>query len=161
VTHNPYAPPGARVEEVAPRRRGGHFWARFYLSPTGRTGRLFYWLLGFIPLSLVGLSLGFLLPRTPDGMLYFVGVAGLFFWPQVVILARRLHDINLNGWWVMLSWAFPLVLFLGNTPLPSGAMTIVQWVAVGILGLIPGTRGPNKYGDDPRSNTSAARSETS
>jgi uncharacterized membrane protein YhaH (DUF805 family) len=161
VTHNPYAPPGARVEEAAPRRRGGHFWARFYLSPTGRTGRLFYWLLGFIPLSLVGFCLGLLLPRTPEGILYSVAAGAILLWPQAVILARRLHDLNLAGWWATLFWVIPLMAFLMHTLLPAGGGPTIQWFAAATLGLIPGTRGPNEYGNDPRGNASAARSETS
>lgn len=59
---------------------------------------------------------------------------------QVTI--RRLHDINLSGWWVLLC----AVLFY-----------IEQFYIVSILGAIfllililkKGTKGPNRFGEDP------------
>jgi hypothetical protein len=62
LTHNPYAPPGSAVEQTPTRSitpKGAlPFWAASYLSPRGRTGRLFYWLFGFLPLTLVGFCSG-------------------------------------------------------------------------------------------------------
>lgn len=65
------------------------FWAAFYLSPTGRTSRLFYWVFAFLPLTLLGVALGFLLARTPDAARYFLPLQILLIWPQVVVLVRR------------------------------------------------------------------------
>jgi len=154
VTRNPYAPPNAPVADVpspsaAPRGRL-RFWVRFYLWPSGRTGRLFYWVFGFVPLTLIGVGLGFYATRTPDGLLY-VAIGGLLiFWPQVVLFARRFQDINLSGLWVVPIIAFPGVLYFLDAPLPPGTRNIVNWLAAVILGVVPGTRGPNKYGSDPR-----------
>ena len=165
MTQNPYAPPSARVEEPpepsAASGRGRRFWGRFYLSPVGRTGRLFYWLFGFIPLALIGVCFGIFLPRTHDATRYVLIGAILAFWPQVAILARRLHDLNLTGWWVTLFWALPAALVLLDIPLPPGTGSTVQWLAAVILGLIPGTPGPNRYGNDPRGNTGMTGSQTS
>lgn len=63
---------------------------------------------------------------------------------QVTI--RRLHDINLSGWWVLLCAVLFYVLFY-----------IEQFYIVSILGAIfllilvfkKGTKGPNRFGDDP------------
>ena len=46
---------------------------------------------------------------------------------------KRLHDIELSGWWI---WIF--ILTFGG----GGVLYIC-------LALIPGTKGPNKYGPDP------------
>lgn len=62
------------------------------------------------------------------------------------IIVRRLHDINLSGWWVLLCAVLFYVLFY-----------IEQFYIVSILGTIfllilifkKGTKGPNRFGDDP------------
>jgi len=161
VTRNVYAPPAARVADTPrPSAALGRIWARFYLSPMGRTGRLFYWLLGFVPLTVVGFGLAILVLRTQEPR-YFLIAAVLLFWPQAVILARRLHDINLTGWWVILYWVIPIALVFLHIPLPQGSGVMGTWLAAIILGFIPGTRGPNRYGNDPRGNPSVARSQPS
>lgn len=161
MNRNPYAPPKAPVDEVTKPSAGARmpFWAHFYLLPTGRTGRLFYWLFGFLPLTLIGVGVGFVVPRTQEGARYTLTILLLLFWPQGVILARRLQDLNLAGWWVTLFWLIPLALVLLHAPLPSGTGTTVSWLAAVILGLVPGTQGPNKYGNDPRAKAAVARSQ--
>ena len=163
MTDNPYAPPKARLEEVPKERvrASTPFWAHFYLSPAGRTGRLFYWLFGFLPLTLIGFGLGVVAPRTLEGTRYLLAVSILLFWPQVVILVRRLHDLNLTGWWVTLLWATSLALTLLRAPLPPGTGTVVGWLAAIVIGFFPGTDGPNRYGNDPRGNKSEAPPQTS
>jgi len=162
VGQNPYAPPTARVEDAPkPRAVAGRYWVRFYLSPLGRTGRLFYWLFGFLPLTVLGLGLGFFLPRTLGGARYLLVATILLIWPQAVVLARRLHDINVTGWLVALFWALPLALVLLHVPVPSGSGTLVGWLGSVVLGLIPGTRGPNRYGNDPSGNSSVPPPQTS
>ena len=150
MTENPYAPPKARIEEVPAQsaRASKPFWVRFYLSPFGRTGRLFYWLFGFLPLALIGLGTGFFLSRVPDGTRYVLAVVLLLLWPQAVVIARRLHDLNRPGWFVVLFWTIPYAL--NDTHFPSGLGTAASFFCAVVLGAVPGTDGPNKYGDDPR-----------
>ena len=126
----------------------------------GSTGRLFYWLLGFLPLTLVGVGLALFAPRTQEGIRYLLTAAILLSWPQAVILARRLHDLNLTGWWVSLFWVVPLALTLLRVPLPPGTVTVVGWLVAIVLGFVPGTDGPNRYGNDPRGKNSVARLQT-
>jgi hypothetical protein len=92
---------------------------------------------------------GFLAGWFPDVVEpYFpVAVLFLFLWPQAVLLARRLHDLNLSGFWAVLFWGAPLAL--AYLKLPYIGTVIAQLGAVSI-GLIPGTGGPNRYGSDPR-----------
>jgi uncharacterized membrane protein YhaH (DUF805 family) len=52
--------------------------------------------------------------------------------PSLAVGVRRLHDTNRSGWWLLIS----LVPILGG---------IVCFVFM----VLPGTRGPNKYGPDP------------
>jgi len=163
VSRNPYAPPRARVEEAPNQsvRARMPFWAHFYLSPIGRTGRLFYWLLGFLPLTLLGIGAGLVVPRTQEGTRYLLTGVILLFWPQAALLARRLHDLNLSGWWVTLFWFIPIALALLHAPFPPATGTLLAWLAAIILGLIPGTDGENNYGNDPRGKMNAARTQTS
>ena len=154
MTHNPYAPPGAPVEDAITRpaapRQGMPFWAAFYLSPAGRTGRRFYWLFGFLPLALLGLVVGALRLKTPEAVRYVLTGILLLVWPQAVILARRFHDLNFSGWWVAVLWLLPGALVLLRAPVPPQTGTVLVWLGALVLGLIPGTRGPNRYGNDPR-----------
>lgn len=156
MTENPYAPPKASVEPVSTSSAsaGGLFWVRFYLSPFGRTGRLFYWLIGLLPLTLIGFAAGFFIARTPGGIPYLLAITLLLIWPQAVILARRLHDLDIAGWWVVLLWALPLAL--KHTPLPAGTGTVVSFLVVVVIGVVPGTRGRNRYGSDPRRKNTVA-----
>jgi hypothetical protein len=90
MTENPYAPPKARVEEVSTRttRASRTSWVRFYLSPFSRTGRLFYCLFGIVLPGLVSFGFGFYTSRSPDAARFMPLVLSVFFWPQVVMLAR-------------------------------------------------------------------------
>ena len=62
------------------------------------------------------------------------------------IIVRRLHDINLSGWWILSCSILFYVLFY-----------IKQFYIVSILGTIfllilifkKGTKGPNRFGEDP------------
>lgn len=150
MTENPYAPPKAAVEEppAASARTGALFWVRFYLSPYGRTGRLFYWVFGLLPLLLVGLVAGYFMSRGPEGLRYLPAFVFLLVWPQLVLFVRRLHDMNLSGWWAVLFWVVPYVI--GHTPLLPGTGTLLSFFAALVLGLIPGTARRNRYGPNPQ-----------
>jgi uncharacterized membrane protein YhaH (DUF805 family) len=87
--------------------------------------------------------------------------------PSIAVAVRRLHDTNRSGWWILA----PLVPYLiGFISLFGGAATGSQsgLAAGGMIGLVcmlvalglglvllvfmflEGTRGPNKYGPDPK-----------
>jgi uncharacterized membrane protein YhaH (DUF805 family) len=163
MTDNPYAPPKARVEEVSTRtnRASRKFWVRFYLSPFGRTGRLFYWLFGILPLVLISFGFGFYTSRNPDAARFMPLVLGACFWPQVVMLVRRLHDLNLPGWWVVLFWVVAAAIAYVDLPLPPGTKGLVTLAASLVLGLIPGTDGANRYDGDPRGTSAVATAAAS
>ncbi len=52
--------------------------------------------------------------------------------PQIAVAIRRLHDTDRSGWWLLL-WFIP---FFG-------------WIVLFIFLVMGGTRGPNRFGDDP------------
>lgn len=53
--------------------------------------------------------------------------------PSIAVTVRRLHDINRNGWYILIL----LIPYLG-------------WIGLIILNIMPGTIGDNKYGPDPK-----------
>lgn len=63
--------------------------------------------------------------------LYFVFV--LIYIPYICIQIRRMHDMNISGYW------YCLFMSINHTPL-----VIIKWI---ILGCIRGTKGTNKYGE--------------
>jgi uncharacterized membrane protein YhaH (DUF805 family) len=58
---------------------------------------------------------------------------------------KRLHDLNVSGWWMLAAFAIAPV---------SSAINISVWIimllVVAILSLLPGTSGHNRFGNDPR-----------
>ena len=136
-----------------------------YAEFSGRSRRMEYWMFTLfstiIVLLLVGLMLagGFDLSslNNPDaappepGPLFWVGVAGISifalgtFIPGLAVTIRRFHDRDMSGWWVL---GFAV---LGAIPVVGGIASIAQIV---ILAL-PGTKGPNRFGEDPIDPTNA------
>ena len=54
-------------------------------------------------------------------------------WPGLAIYVKRCHDRDKSGWWLLIL----LIPYLGS---------LVIFVS---LGLMEGTRGPNRFGPDP------------
>ncbi|WP_308909885.1 DUF805 domain-containing protein [Pseudokordiimonas caeni] len=52
--------------------------------------------------------------------------------PSITVGVRRLQDTGKSGWWLLLA-----------------LVPVVGWIAVIILLALPGTPGPNEYGEDP------------
>lgn len=149
----------------------------FYFSPYGRINRKDFWLkfiLVLIGISFVtGLADYILFPASreqSDGPIAMVANVALF-WPQIALTTKRFHDRDMSGWWQIL---FNLVIAAGGffaysallefqglgemvdslwTPLlVGGGVALVAGLAeMVILGFLPGTKGRNKYGDDPLS----------
>jgi uncharacterized membrane protein YhaH (DUF805 family) len=75
------------------------------------------------------------------------------------IQVRRLHDLNLNGWWWTINFVplFSLCMFMPgvnifNPPLWINIANLVATIASFFsiyVSLWPGTNGPNKYGENP------------
>ena len=62
-------------------------------------------------------------------------------WPTTAICVKRLHDLNLSGWWMLSVFA---ISFVSNVIHVS--VSIIVLLLVGVLSLIPGSRGPNRFG---------------
>ncbi len=78
----------------------------------------------------------------------------LFLWPSIVGPVKRLHDLNLSGW--ILAAVYPggfLVGLLANVVNEDLALSVMVLLGASMLaltvalGFMPGTKGPNRYGD--------------
>jgi uncharacterized membrane protein YhaH (DUF805 family) len=133
-TTNRFAPPGARVDDIA-LAEGAVQPVRFW-PPHGRIGRLRFvayhvglYLVFFLITFVLGLIAGF--TRTTPMTATVVGLL-LYFVGSLLLLIQRSHDMNLSGWWSIAAF-IPLVgLF---------------WLFNG------GTQGPNRWGAPPPPNT--------
>ena len=66
-------------------------------------------------------------------------------WPMATLYVKRLHDMNLSGWWV---FAMPLLSWLASM-LNTSSLQYTMWACVIGLGILPGTRGDNRFGSAP------------
>ncbi len=111
------------------RRRTG--FVGFYFSVEGRVSRGDYWLKCLIPLFLLGIVPAFM--DAAAGTVVFIPLYNLVvLLPFIAVNVKRCHDRGRSGWF----------LLLGQLPFLN------LWVAVELL-LLRGTRGSNKYGEDP------------
>jgi uncharacterized membrane protein YhaH (DUF805 family) len=110
---------------------------RQYADFEGRARRKEYWMYALFNLLalFVAAILDSLLGLTRNGL--FGPVYGLYalatFIPGLAVGARRLHDTDRSGWWLLLA-IIPLI----------GAIVLLVWCAT------EGTRGSNQFGDDPK-----------
>ena len=78
---------------------------------------------------------GLLFTSTENAFFALLGFSGLFqlgvFLPTLAVTARRLHDTDKSGWWMLLY------------------LTIIGGIVVFIFTLLRGNEGSNKYGEDP------------
>ncbi len=108
---------------------------RLLLDPRGRIARGTWWLYGLLlPLGL-GLLLHALLGIArvrAEVSEHLVNLVLL--WPTLAVSIKRWHDRDKSGWWVL------IVL-----------VPVVGWLAAIVVnGCLPGTPGPNRYGQEPR-----------
>ena len=98
-------------------------------------------------------------------MFAMIGVFWLaIFIPVLAVQMRRLHDINRSGWWLGAYWGLFVIYFVvSNAPSDDLSFSIGSAASVGITGFIffiywmvlliffclRGTRGANRYGEDP------------
>jgi uncharacterized membrane protein YhaH (DUF805 family) len=108
-----------------------------YAQFAGRARRAEYW--QFTLLMAVGIA--FLIAiRDLGGSTLGAALLALFwlgmFLPSLAVSVRRLHDTSRSGWWVLISFL----------PLVGGVVLLV-------FDCLEGTKGPNRYGPDPKGPT--------
>ena len=139
---------------------------RRYAEFSGRSRRKEYWMYVLL-MIIVGVVIG-LIEATLEltGMIGPYGpLSGLFglatFIPNIAVTIRRLHDTNRSGWW-MLVGVVPYVAMVaavvsGNIALVGilGFVALAGMIVLLVFVLLDGTKGPNKYGEDPKGGPSS------
>lgn len=116
---------------------------KMYGDSTGRARRFEFWLFYGVKYAFFVLVLGlYAMIATPDrpggtanivlGLVLLVWLIATFV-PSITLMARRLHDFDVSGKWCLASF-----------------IPYVGILAVIVIGLIPGTKGENDKGYDPR-----------
>jgi len=102
-----------------------------YVGFSGRARRAEYW--QFVLFNIIALVVCFVIDLAIGSpVLYYIYLLAVLL-PSLAVGARRLHDTDRSGWW----------LLLGLIPLIGGIVLLVFMC-------LEGTRGNNKYGADPK-----------
>jgi len=107
-------------------------WSEFLLSFKGRVNRKPYWLfaVAVMILSIVAA----IIDGGADVPVFSGAFSILVIWPSLAIGVKRWHDRGKSGWWMLIMFV-PVLGFL---------WTLVE------CGFLPGTDGPNRFGDAPQ-----------
>ena len=98
----------------------------------------FIWVIFDVIDSKVGIALSTILAVAGGAFCLFA---------QLPVTVRRLHDINLSGWWLLLFRLGEAIPYIGF------CVSIAEFIVIGCL---DGTAGANKYGSDPKGRTTTA-----
>ena len=85
------------------------------------------------------------------GPVFYVGAGLLGLWalaifiPNIAVLIRRLHDRDLSGWWLLGYFVASMIPFVN----------FIAGIAMLVVLCLPGTVGPNRFGNDPKDPASA------
>ena len=60
--------------------------------------------------------------------------------PSIALNVRRLHDRDMSGWWYL---GYIVASFVP-------VVNLIAFVAYLVVMVLPGTPGPNRYGEDPK-----------
>ncbi len=155
-------------------------WGHLLFGFTGRINRAKWWLAILIINILYVVVLIVALTTQSEGITGLLGVLFLIAWNWIGLAAsaKRLHDLDRSGAWLLVFIGVPILLGLvaigivgiaagaaimaGQMPEQAelvrlGSMALILaliWFAVGVwalvwFGCLPGTRGPNRFGPDP------------
>ena len=130
----------------------------------GRLARLRYFLLSVVTALLASAAIAVLMigifahgARVSGPAL--IGCAVILLAVSIIGLSltvRRLHDLDLTGWWVLAIWGGPAAIEavryqLADAPKLASTVSGLISLAIGLwLWLMPGTPGANRFGPDPR-----------
>ena len=144
----------------------------------GRIGRGTFWLtilpvavavqlIAYAPLLMVGteseeMPASFVIAIMAAQLIWLAGL-----WPILAVGSKRLHDRGKRGWWLLVFWVLPFLLFFGgfghaftsrSGDTSAGAMMMLASLPIALwglveLGILPGTKGPNRFGAEPAQTT--------
>jgi uncharacterized membrane protein YhaH (DUF805 family)/cold shock CspA family protein len=126
----------------------GYFWAaltRNYANFQGRSGRkeywayILFWVISMVVLVMTGFTLDGAVGNLDSGEpwltgLFLVGPVLATVVPWAALLARRMHDLGMSGWFCLLVLGSQLFL------LPLGLLLVI------VFGMIPADPNGNRWG---------------
>jgi uncharacterized membrane protein YhaH (DUF805 family) len=131
-----------------------------YFCWRGRIRRRTYWLRSLaaaVVVALIAMTGELLRPFTAS-VAIALAVAAILLggWICATLVVRRFHDHGRHGWIALLCLAGATVIGSAGQWLGVGlpAMTLASVVGLALsvyVGFVPGQRGPNAYGPDPKS----------
>lgn len=80
----------------------------------------------------------------------------IFLTPSLALMVRRLHDTDRSGWWLLLGVVAIPGLVLAARGVPLASLLMLPLLAFLGLFALPGTRGPNRFGADPKARVAVA-----
>lgn len=123
-------------------------FAWFFLSFRGRISRQEFWLGYALTIAVMLL----LMPQLWDNSRKAVGAyllwviaSAMVLWPLLTLHVKRLHDLNVSGWWLVCFCAAVAALNASGIIQTDNASVAM----VGAIGLMRGQRGDNRFGPDP------------
>jgi uncharacterized membrane protein YhaH (DUF805 family) len=151
-------------------------WVQALTEFRGRLRRRDFWL-GLLILLLIeiALSFGFAGLMRPTGATPIENAAlwlalAILLWSSAALIIKRLHDRGKSALWYPLFGLAPALCYHLGVVYSSNISNVLSpaqqafWLLGGILwvwaiielGFMPGTKGPNRYGPDPRAAIPAA-----
>ncbi len=145
-------------------------WVQALTEFRGRLRRRDFWL-GLLILLLIeiALSFGFAGLMRPTGATPIENAAlwlalAILLWGSAALIVKRLHDRDKSALWYPLFGLGPALCYWLGVEYSSNISNVLSpaqqafWLLGGILwvwaivelGFMPGTKGPNRYGPDPR-----------
>ena len=136
------------------------FWRELF-SGSGRNNRVRYWQVTglYLLVMLVMGAASVLMDSEPAVALLIFPILVLTiggFVASVFNHVKRLHDVGLSGWWLLLSAApmtpVALLRIADNADVQLLGAALQVLVSLGLLvlfGAIPGKTGPNRFGPQP------------
>jgi uncharacterized membrane protein YhaH (DUF805 family) len=135
---------------------------REYRDFSGRSPRRIFWLFHLF-LTIVSLIAGMIDVALGMGTA-ILGMWGplslltmaIFLSPSLALMVRRLHDIDRSGWWLLLGLLPAVSAVLASRGFPAAGLLGLPSLVLLVFWALDGTRGPNRFGADPKARTSAA-----
>lgn len=130
---------------------------RRYAEFSGRSRRMEYWMFVLFNMLVssaiaivfgqnqatqttqVGFQIGFSTNLTGTGGILQNLFGLVSFIPGLAVYIRRLHDSDRSGWWTLLVF-----------------LPLFGWIALLVFACLDGTRGPNRFGEDPKDPSQAS-----
>lgn len=107
-----------------------------YVDFHTRASRKEYWMFVLITF-IISVILSIVTTMLDVAIIYYLFVLAILI-PSLAVQARRLHDTNRTGWWILI-----------------GLIPVVGWIVLIVFYVFDSTPGDNKYGPNPKGMTSS------